>query len=508
MIHQYSEMLTTEQVERLHDGSLQILEDVGLLVRNEKARGRFAEHGCALDEGTEIVKIPRRLVAESLERTPATFTLHGRDPRLDVTIPRHEPVVATAGSAPNIVDPVSGEERRSTSDDIARIGHLVNELPGYDVFSICILANDAPDGQFSLSRFYPALKNCVKPCRTSVINPREAEQVLKLGALIAGSRQAYMERPFITFGYCSIVTPLTMDFDSTEMLMYYAENDIPAYGTVAPVGGAGTPLTLAGTLALINAEWLATCVLTQISKPGRPMIYNFLPVFTDMRDGAYAPGAIETGVMSAALCQMARFYGVPSAGYLGLTNAKTSDAQAGFEKGMSPSIATLSGVGFIVIGGLLDALMSFDFGQVVIDSEIAMMLKRVARGVEFSEENLALDEIARAGPAGMFLGDPETLERMTKTCFLPDLADRNMRSAWQDAGSRSIHDRAMEQARLILTRPNPNALPAETDARIRAAFDDLVQGDSVPPQGWTPPIPARGRRETGRKRRGARRRAV
>ncbi len=504
MITQHAKFLTHEQILRTHAVSLEILEQTGLLVRSEKARKRFAEYDCHVDESSGIVTFPAELVEQCLGLTPPGFTLHGRDAAYDVSLPRAEPVVVTASSAPDLIDPVSGAARRSTSTDIARIAHLINELDGFDVFSISVLADDAPEGQFSLSRFYPALKNCIKPCRTSVIDLAEAKQVLKLGEIIAGGHAAFMERPFITFGYCSIVTPLTMDFDSTDMLMFFAENEIPAYGTVAPVGGAGTPLTLAGTLALINAEWLATCVLTQISRPadrpGRPMIYNFLPVFTDMRDGAYAPGAIETGIMNGAICQMARHYNIPSGGYLGLTNSKLSDAQAGFEKGMTPLLGTLCGVDYIVMGGLLDALMSFDFGQLVIDNEIATMLKRVERGMEFSEENLALDEIHAAGPGGMFIGNPQTLERMTKTCFLPELADRDMRSKWSDAGAKDIHARALEKACAILTQPNANALPDDIDRQIRLAFDGLVAGDATTPEGWSAPEPPPMRRRNRRRR--------
>ncbi|MCZ7676277.1 MAG: trimethylamine methyltransferase family protein [Roseovarius sp.] len=297
-----------------------------------------------------------------------------------MTFPRKLPVIATASSAPDIVDPVTGVTRRATSHDIARIGHVVNELDGFDVFSISVLADDAPEGHFNLSRFYPALKNCLKPVRTSVLNPEEAAKVLRLGELIAGSPEAFWERPFINFGYCSIVTPLTMDFDSTENLMFFAENGVTAYGTVAPMGGINTPLSLPGMLALINAEWLAAACPAQMSRPGTEQIYNFLPVFADLRDGAYAPGAIEVGMMNALVCQMARFYNVPAGGYLGLTNSKVCDARAGFEKGMSPMLGALSGVDFIVMGGLLDALMSFDFGQVAIDDEIARMIKQVRGG--------------------------------------------------------------------------------------------------------------------------------
>ena len=481
---QYFDFLDDDQVATVHEASLEILEEVGLLVRNGKARRRFGEHGARVDDATEIVRIPAAVVERFRAIVPPTITLRGRDPAHDVTFPREVPVVATASSAPDIVDPVSGVTRRATSSDIANIAHLVNHLPGFDVFSISTLADDAPDGQFSLSRFYPALKNCVKPCRTSVIDVREAEQVLKLGELIAGSKEAYRERPFINFGYCSIVSPLTMDYDSTEMLMYYAENEVTAYGTIAPMGGLSTPLSLAGMLTLMNAEWLAAAVLAQMSRPGTALIYNFLPVFADMRDGAYASGAIEVGMMTAAVCRMARFYDVPAGGYLGLTNAKVSDAQAGFEKGMSPLIGALSGVSFIVIGGLLDALMSFDFGQAVIDDEIALMIKRVRRGFEFTKESVALDEIKATGPAGMFAGNPRTLQRMADAAFLPALADRKPREQWAVEGASTIHQRAMNRALDILSQPNTAALDGEIDARMRAHFDGLVAGDSVLPEGW------------------------
>lgn len=505
MIETYARFLTDDQVERVHQASLEILQETGLLIRNDKARKRLIDHGCLPQRDSKTVTFPSELVETNLALVPPTFTIYGRDPKYDVTFPRGIPLIITASSAPDIVDPISGITRRANSEDIARIGHMLNELEGFDVMSISVLADDAPEGQFSLSRFYPAVKNCLKPVRTSVIDEREAKQVLKLGELIAGSEQAYRERPFITFGHCPIVSPLTMDFDSTEMLMYFAENEIPSYGTIAPIGGLSTPLTLPGMLALMNAEWLAMMVLTQISRAGTQMIYNFLPVFADMRDGAYAPGGIETGIMNSAVCQMGRHYNVPVGGYLGLTNSKVCDAQSGFEKTMSPMIGTLSGVDYIVTGGLQDALMTFDYAQLVIDNETALMLKRVVRGMEFSEQALALDEIKKVGPADIFVGEPNTLELMTTTTFMPELADRDPREKWEFDGSRNIRDRAMDKAREILTRPNTGALSPEIDARVRAGFGDLISeelvaGDSIAPEGWTPPEPKRGKRVSRRRR--------
>jgi trimethylamine--corrinoid protein Co-methyltransferase len=211
-----------------------------------------------------------------------------------------------------------------------------------------------------------------------------------------------------------------------------------------------------------------------------------------MRDGAYAPGAIEIGMMNSAVCQMARLYNVPSGGYLGLTNSKVSDAQAGFEKGMSPLMGALSGVDFIVMGGLMDALMSFDFGQAVIDDEIARMIKHVRRGFGFSPESVSLDEIKATGPAGMFAANPQTFKRMMTETFMPDLADRKLREQWAGEGASTIHQRAMDKALGILSNPNAAALDAAVDARVRAGFDGLVRGDAVLPEGWTRAIASTG----------------
>lgn len=501
MIARHAELLTAEQVRGVHERSLDVLEDVGILVRNRKARERFTHFGCRVAENGETVRFPRAVVEEFRAAIPPRFTFHARDERYSKTIPDDALVVATASSAPNLIDPDSGAERRSRSDDIARIGHLINLIDGIDVFSISVLADDAPADQFSLSRFYPALKNCAKPVRTSVIDAREARQVMQLGALVAGDEAAFRRRPFITFGYCAIVSPLTMDFDSTEMLMFYAEEGLPAYGTLAPIGGISAPLSMAGMLVQSNAEWLAAAVLAQMSRLGTPLIYNHLPVVGDMRSGAYAAGAVETGILAMALTQMARFYNVPAGSYLGLTNAKLADAQAGYEKAMSPALAAAAGIDFVVMGGLLDALMAFDFGQLVIDNEIASMLKRLRQHLSLGDLDVTLDEIRAAGPTGMYVASPATVAGMKTAAFLPTVADRERRELWRDQGAKDAHARALAQAKRLLSRTNPHVLPAQVDARVRAGLPaGLVAGDSVPAEHWRSfdAEPARERR--GRRR--------
>jgi trimethylamine--corrinoid protein Co-methyltransferase len=500
----YADLLSLEQVERIHEASLEILEAVGLLVRNQKARKIFNEHGLLVDEETQVVKFPRGIVEEFRAYFPATFTFRGRDARYDHTIPDDSPLILTGSSAPNIIDPITGYERRATSADLARISHLVNELPGYDVFSIATLADDAPPGQFSLSRFYPSIRNTVKPVRANT-PPDEAEDMLRLVYMIAGSEAAFRERPFVTFHYCPVVSPLTMDFDSTEELIFFKEHNLPSYFSIVPNAGLTSPLTLVGTLAQNNAEFLVAAVLSQMIQPGSELIYNTLPTVADMRTGAYSPGAIETGILHMGCAQMARYYNIPCGGYIGLTNSKINDAQSGYETGMSVVAGYLGGVDIFNMGGLLDALMAFDFAKAVIDNDIAMMVKRIQRGFEFSEENLALDLIAEVGPGGMFADTDHTLERMRTTMYLTDIADRNPHQQWQESGALDVQARAMKRVRDILTQDNPADFSPEVDARIRREFIGMVAGESTPPEGWkrtaSSSITGRESREQRRRRR-------
>lgn len=480
----FATLLTEEQVARIHDASLEILEQVGLLVRNDKAKKYFAAHGCQLDSETEIVRFPRAVVEEYRQIIPPKFTFVARDPRYTKTLPDDRPVIVTGSSAPNMIDPVMGEERRAFSDDIARIARVINELPGYDVFSISTLAEDAPLERFTVTRLYPTLKNCVKPIRCSATNRQDAEQILQLAAIVAGGEAAYRERPFITHHYCPVVSPLTFDFDSTEMLIYFTEQNLPSFGTVVPNGGMSSPLTLLGTLTQGNAEFLAWSTLMQMVRPGTPLIYSYLPTIADMRRGSYSPGAIECGMLSMATTQMALYYNVPSGGYIGLTNSKINDAQSGYESGMSNAAALLGGADMFNMGGLLDALMCFDFAKAAIDDEIALMLKRIQRGFEFGEDKFALDDIKDTGPGGMFIDKPRTYELMKETMFLPEIADRDARNRWQKMGALDSQARAMKRVREILTQNHPSLISPDVDARVRAAFPDLPPGDCIAPEAW------------------------
>jgi trimethylamine--corrinoid protein Co-methyltransferase len=483
----FATLLTQEQVERLHDASLEILENVGLLVRFKPARELFARHGCNVDEETQRVKFPRAVVEKYRKVYPSSFTFYARDPKFDRTIPRDSPVIVTASSAPDIIDPVTGRERRAESADIARIAHLIQELPGYDIFSISTLADDAPAGQFTLSRLYPSLKYCLKPIRVTTTDQKDTQSIMQMAYMLAGGEEAYKEHPFLTHHYCPVVSPLTMDNLSTENVLYFVGEGLPVYPTIVPNAGLTSPMSMAGTLAQGNAEFLAAATLMQMCREGTPLIYATLGTVADMRSGAYTSGAVECGMLHMAFAQMARFYNVPCGGYVGLTNSKLNDAQSGYETGISGIAGLLAGMDMFNIGGLIDALKTFDFAKAVIDDEIALMMKRMKCGISFTDEDLALQLIQETGPGGSFITAKHTIKRMKTEAVMTKLADRDARTIWEKKGATDIHARAMRRVKDILASNTTPLISTELDERIRAQFAGLVEGKLELPDGWQTP---------------------
>jgi trimethylamine--corrinoid protein Co-methyltransferase len=474
----FATLLTPQQVERVHEASLEILAEVGLKVRHEPARALFKQHGCIVEE--ERVKFPPAVVEKYRRMYPSSFTFHGRDPKFVKTIPQDSPVIVTASSAPDIMDPLTGQERRATSADIAQIAHLINELPGYDVFSISTLADDAPPQQFTISRLYPALKYCLKPIRVTTTDMKDTLSVMEMVYTVAGGKDAYREHPFLTHHYCPVVSPLTMDHLSTENVMFFAREGLPVYPTIVPNAGLTSPMSMAGTVVQGNAEFLAAATLMQMCREGTPLIYATLGTVADMRSGAYASGGIECGMLHMAYAQMAHFYHVPCGGYIGLTNSKLNDAQAGYETGMSAVAGLLAGMDMFNIGGLIDALKTFDFAKAVIDDEIAQMMKRLKRGISFSEEDLALDLIREIGPGGSFITAKHTINRMKTEAVMTKIADRDARTIWEKKGALDIHARAMNRARDIMKQNTAALLPPETEEKLRARFPGMVSGALEP----------------------------
>jgi trimethylamine--corrinoid protein Co-methyltransferase len=268
-----------------------------------------------------------------------------------------------------------------------------------------------------------------------------------------------------------------MDHLSTENVMFFAKEGLPVYPTIVPNAGLTSPMSISGTLVQGNAEFLSAVMLMQMTKEGTPTIYATLGTVADMRSGAYTSGAIECGMLHMAFAQMARFYNVPAGGYVGLTNSKLNDAQSGYETGMSGIAGLLGGMDMFNIGGLIDALKTFDFAKAVIDDEIALNMKRLKRGISFTEDDLAIDLIKEIGPGGSFITAKHTISRMKTEAVMTKIADRDARTIWEKKGATDTQTKAMNKARDIMKNNTAPLISPEVDAAIRAHFPGLIAGE-------------------------------
>ena len=269
-----------------------------------------------------------------------------------------------------------------------------------------------------------------------------------------------------------MVSPLKLDTEVTQILIEWCRAGLPVALSSAPMAGSTSPVTLAGTLVQLNAEQLSGIVLTQLVRPGTPVLAGYIPGLADMRGGGYVGGAVEFGMMQAAAAQLAHFYGVPIYASGGMTDSKLPDIQAGFEKMATLLLAAMGGCNYIHHAiGMLTNMDSVSLEQAVIDDEIAAMVQRVLSGIAVTETSMAVDAIDRVGPGGHFLMDAHTREFMRSEVFFPLVADRQNRPVWEAAGRQDARTRAWARVEKLLAEHEPPGLPAEVDAEIRRRFD-------------------------------------
>lgn len=299
-----------------------------------------------------------------------------------------------------------------------------------------------------------------------------ARQVIELAAVVAGGREVLRRRPFISTMTSWMVSPLKLDTEVTQILIEWCRAGLPVALSSAPMAGSTSPVTLAGTLVQLNAEQLSGIVLTQLVRPGTPVLAGYIPGLADMRGGGYVGGAVEFGMMQAAAAQLAHFYGVPIYGSGGMTDSKLPDIQAGYEKMATLLLAAMGGCNYIHHAiGMLTNMDSVSPEQAVIDDEIMTMVQRVLSGIAVTEASVAVDAIDRVGPGGHFLMDAHTRAFMRSEVFHPLVADRQNRPAWEAGGGQDARARARARVEVLLAEHEPPGLPAEVDAELRRKFD-------------------------------------
>ncbi|MGQ9765999.1 MAG: trimethylamine methyltransferase family protein [Anaerolineae bacterium] len=465
--------LTQEQIQQIHCASLAVLERTGIQVEHEEARALLRQGGTRVDGAR--VYISEEMVERALALAPSRVLLAGRDPAHDIVLEDKRVYAGTGGSPTAVLDPAADTVRPATLADLGRMVALADKLAHCDFVVMPIYPTDIPAEHVPVNRFYTCLTHTTKHVMGGVDSAQGVQQAIELATLIVGSPEALRARPIVSAIACWMVSPLHLDTPVIDILLTWCRAGLPLALSSAPMAGSTSPVTLAGTLVQLNAEQLSGIVLTQLVRPGTPVLAGYIPGVADMRSGGYLGGGIEFGIMQAAAAQLAHFYRVPIYCSGGMTDAKIPDAQAGYEKMATFLLAALAGANYIHHAiGMINNMSAASLEQAVIDDEIVGMAMRALRGIEINEETLAVEAIDRVGPGGHYLMDPLTLAFMRSEYFQPRVSDRLNRTVWEEAGRQDTRQRAAVRVARLLAGPVAPGFAADIDAAIRSQFQILL----------------------------------
>jgi trimethylamine--corrinoid protein Co-methyltransferase len=324
-----------------------------------------------------------------------------------------------------------------------------------------------------LNRFHSSILNCSKHLMGGIYTLKGTLDIIRMAERIAGSSQALRERPFVSFITC-VVSPLKIDDLYGDILCHIAGAGMPVAIPAEPLTGATAPVTIAGLITGLHAETLSGVVLAQLVNPGTPVLYACTATSTDLRTMGYVSGSVEMGLINAGAAAMAQYLNLPNYTTAGMSDAKVVDAQNGYEKAVTDVLVALSGSNFIHdAAGLVEFASTASYKQYVIDDEIIGMAMRAVRGIEVTDETIALDAYRRVGPGGNFLADPHTISWMRREHYQPKLSDRQLRINWEKAGGPTVEEKAVAAAKRLLADHKPLGLPGDLNDALRAEFGNI-----------------------------------
>ncbi len=468
------DLLERELVERIVDEALALLGRPGIKVEEPEAIRLLVSAGAAADG--DRVRITEPMVRRALDTAPRSFDLFDRAGSPAVRYGQGIVHFDPGSSGVAVLDPATLETRQSQAADLARLTRVADALPAYDAVSTAIVCHDVPTEIGDLYRLLIVLLHSSKPVVTGAFTPRGAGVMLDLLAIDAGGPDALAERPRAVFDVCPS-PPLTWSEFACRNVIDLGRAAVPAELISMPLAGVAAPVTLVGAIVQHAAESLAGLVLHQLAAPGAPIVWGGAPTIVDMRTGSTPMGAIETSMIDAGYAAVGRSLGLPTHAYLGATDAKVVDAQAGLETGMTALVGGLAGIDLISGAGMLDFLLAQSPEKLVIDAEAIGMVQRLLRGIGTPTETLATGFFEATGPEGRFLELQDTRRLFRGEQFLPSkVIDRQSRRAWLDAGGLDAFARARDRVDELVAG---HSLP-ELDPVVAGALLDRVRQAGAP----------------------------
>jgi trimethylamine--corrinoid protein Co-methyltransferase len=462
------QMIDDALVDRIIDEAFDVLQTIGLQFENERAVDLFAAHGQRIDRATQRVWLERGFVEKAVASAPKSVTLWNVTGDRSIEV-GGDNVTFDPGSAAIKVLETDRSVRASTTADYVRLSRLVHQLANIRAQSTSLVPSDLPVEVTDYYRMYIAVQCCDKPIVTGLFRPESFPIMLEMMAVLRGSKKSVAEKPLAFFDACPS-SPLRWSELTSESILQCAAAGVPSEVISVPLTGATGPVTLSGTLVVHTAENLAGIAMAQAARQGAPVIYGGAPCLMDMRGGQTPFGSIETMMIDCAYAQIGKRFGLPVHAYMGLSDSKLVDAQAGYETGYGVILAALAGVNMVSGVGILDFITCHSLEKLVIDNEICGMAYRMIDGIKHRHEPMAKDFLPDAIDKGHFLGHPTTLKLFKEEGLMPGRAvDRA--SAKTGGGGPSDYERAHHVVQELLAKPRftlPEATLRELDRVILA----------------------------------------
>jgi trimethylamine--corrinoid protein Co-methyltransferase len=459
-----TEPMTHEEIRRIDEASMAILEDVGVVFRDPVALEDWRRAGA--DVRGERVHLDRGLVRELIATIPAQYMIHARDPFKSLPFGGDRSIFVPMTGAPYLRD-LEDVRRAPTLADLANFHKLSHMLPSLHSSAHHIVEPmDHPISHRHLRITYSSMKHSDKTFMGMTTSPRNAEDVLDMCAILFGAE--YLETHAVVTGNCNGNSPLVWDETMLGAMRAFARRNQPVLCSPFVLGGANTPASVAPTVAQLNAEALSALAYTQVVRKGAPAIYGHYLSTVSMKSGAPMAGTPEISLMNYMIGQMARFYDVPWRSSNTLGGAKTFDAQAGYESATTLMSVLHAGCNYVWhSAGWNEAGMHCSVAKFVVDAEQCAMGYRMAEGVRWDDFEEALQAVRDIGPGGHYLGHPHTLENFQRAFFMPEMFDNNSIEQWQAEGSVEITERALRHARALLADYEEPKLDADVDEALR-----------------------------------------
>lgn len=473
--------LSATDMDNINEAVLEALSTIGLAQAIPSCIDAVVKAGGSYKDARLF--FPRALVEDTLATCTKELVLYGQDPAHDIEVSGSRVYFGTAGAAVHIVDIEAREYRESKLLDLYNMARLVDRMDNIHFFQRCLVARDlAEPVDLDINTCYAAVSGTTKHVGSSWVEPSHVTKSLEMLHMMAGGEKRWRERPFVSMSNCFVVPPLRFAEDACHCMETAVRGGMPVLLLAAGQAGATSPAALAGSVVQEVAEVLAGLVFVNLLVPGHPAIFGTWPFVSDLRTGAMSGGSGEQAVLMAACGQMGRYYGLPTGVAAGMADAKLPDAQSGYEKAYTNTLAAHSGANLIYeSAGMHASLLGVCYESMVIDNDMLGAINRTVRGIEVNDDTMSLHamrDVCIDGP-NHYLGHDQTLQLMQREYIYPTIGDRTSPKEWVEQDKPVLVEKARNRVDEILGTHYPSHISDEVDAAIREKFNIVLPREAM-----------------------------